>query len=699
MSGHTIGIVTTYSFRQLPWREYPAVQIAVSPTGAPVDPTATAPQARRRRPVPTALLTALAVAGVVALLPFTRVFETVERRTQDTRFYLRGPIPPHAALVIAGLDEKSEQAWSREPMVFWTGHYADMIRNARAAGARVIGFDVIPEVSGQRYLDAQGVAPRDGGPDTRFAQAIQDAGADHLVFAQQIASNGVGGSYLKSRPIAPADIYLQLPEVADNLGFADLPAASDGVIRESFRTARAEDGGEPVPSFTTLLARRARAAVGKGDAAKAGASDEALPSFYVDYTGTALPRVSAVDLATNTLTAGERAALSGSVVLIGWTAPDGTDWQIGPEGRVYSGVEVQAQAVATLLDGRVLRRWEPRAEALVTLLVGTAAALWTAFWVLGGGGRRGGAGGDAVVLGLLGAAWALAAYLLFAQARFLLPVVAPLLALALPPLCFRAVHAATEWLRRRQVETQFGHYATPEIRDYLLAFPDLQPELRDLSVLFLDIRGSTRYAEKHAPETVLGELNEMFRAIDGVLQKHHGLLYRYTGDGFLAVFGAPKPSPEHAADAIACAIDLLRETERFNRRRAGEGRERWSVGCSVNSGHAAAGKIGTALRSEYTVIGDVVNLAAKIESKNKKPDGTVFSDLVITDATLTRAPGRDRTADLVALGSAVEEEIGGRRDTARLSFYRLSETATGDEPAPNDSAQPRSLTPGPSAGA
>lgn len=169
-------------------------------------------------------------------------------------------------------------------------------------------------------------------------------------------------------------------------------------------------------------------------------------------------------------------------------------------------------------------------------------------------------------------------------------------------------HRENAWIKDR-----FGTLVDPRVRDHLLdrRLPLGPGELREVTVLFLDIRNFTSFSENRAPAEVLAFLNQFFSRMEDCIHATGGLINKFTGDGFLAVFGAPEPMPDHGLRALQAAL-LMRQSIA---RHYSDGSLR--VGMGIAGGPVAAGRVGSARRMEYSVIGDVVNLASRLEGMSK----------------------------------------------------------------------------------
>lgn len=208
---------------------------------------------------------------------------------------------------------------------------------------------------------------------------------------------------------------------------------------------------------------------------------------------------------------------------------------------------------------------------------------------------------------------------------------------------------------RNRISRTFGEYVSPVVMDTLLALkPDLRSESKQVCVMFLDIRDFTSFAEKRTPEEVVQYLESLFEFMIEIVNRHGGIINKFLGDGFMAVFGAPLYSERDCANALEASQEILaRLDEGISQERILPTR----VGIGLHAGEAVTGSIGSELRREYTVIGDVVNLAARIEKLNK----TFGSQLLISEV-VWQAIGEDFTA-ATPMG---EVQVNGREEAIQV---------------------------------
>lgn len=221
----------------------------------------------------------------------------------------------------------------------------------------------------------------------------------------------------------------------------------------------------------------------------------------------------------------------------------------------------------------------------------------------------------------LAVAYLLISIWMFISYRLLVPVVNPLLVAAITYLMVVVYLLVTEERHSRFIKGMFSRYVSPKVVEELVKDPNAELKLggnkQVVTVLFSDIRGFTTLSEELTPEAVVEKLNEYFQTWTDIIFKHDGTVDKFIGDAVMAIFGAPMAHPDDAARAVRAAWDMREALEKLNERWKEQGRRTLNIGVGINTGEAIVGNMGSHQAMGYTVIGDTVNLASRLESKTK----------------------------------------------------------------------------------
>ncbi len=610
-----------------------------------------------RSPARVGLLLACMCAALCAVHRAGREFrfiERLERATLDLRFLARGPVAPGDAVVIVALDDRTLTAAPEliERREGAARLIAAVARHRPAAigidafytdAERLLAPDLVADIDEHlaRAVDAHDRATEllrrvhaETGGDTSLAAEIAAAG--NVVLAMHLAETGTvlptdtalaRGRYGQEvigahKPIAARSGVLSLPRfnaAAHALGVVTVYEDDDNTVREmSF--ARRVDDAVYMPFTAPLLALYLGVSPAEtaylSDAHRAQIGPLRVPltpwdSLLLNFRGPAhsFPEVSAADVISGAV---DPKQLQGKIALIGVTY-FGHDTTRTPFGGGVPGVELHATTIDTILAGDTLVRASPLFDALVCLLSGLAVALlFTAPLRLGAGTRI--AGVVLVAIADIGLAWGM----FFAVSQWY-GVVWPLLAVGLVGGVGLALAYVGEAVQRVRLRRTFAHYLGAEVLGELLADPRLQDlggARRELTVLFSDIRDFTGLAERLTPEELVALLNVYLTPMTEEVLNRGGYLDKYIGDAVMAVYGAPVPKADHAARALATAVAMHSALARLEPTLRARGVD-LQIGVGVNTGEMVVGNMGSRERFDYTVVGDAVNLASRLEGLTK----------------------------------------------------------------------------------
>ena len=323
--------------------------------------------------------------------------------------------------------------------------------------------------------------------------------------------------------------------------------------------------------------------------------------------------------------------LAGVIVLVGTTAPGLQDLRATPVNAEYPGVEIHANMIKSMLDGRFkTRHWSAQAiEAIQVIVVGVTLSL---------------------ALAVLAPAWSvlLAAGAFFACGAFnyymysrhdaILEVFVCLLLVGALFVLNLAWGYFFEFRKGRALVSRFGQYVAPELVAQMAEDPEaynMDGESRELTVMFADVRGFTTISEGLSPKELREYINLYLTAMSAdIRSSHQGTLDKYIGDAVMAFWGAPVAFADHASRAVATALLMQASAARLDAEFRQRGWPALAIGIGVNSGVMHVGDMGSSIRRAYTVMGDAVNLAARLEGITK-----VYGvGIVVGAATRAAAP-------------------------------------------------------------
>jgi adenylate cyclase len=225
-----------------------------------------------------------------------------------------------------------------------------------------------------------------------------------------------------------------------------------------------------------------------------------------------------------------------------------------------------------------------------------------------------------VFTAVLGVAFMMFSYIIFDNNSIITAMASPVIQIGLTFTLIIAYRVLTEQKEKKYIRSTFSKFVSKSVVDELLKHPDklkLGGEKKILTVLFSDIRGFTSISERLTPEELVEHLNVYLQEMTELVFKYQGTLDKYVGDEIMAFWGAPIPFEDHALQACRSAIEQMDKLHELNRAWEAEGKPSLNIGIGLNTGPMVVGNMGSASRMDYTLMGDNVNLGARLEGTNK----------------------------------------------------------------------------------
>ncbi len=574
------------------------------------------------------------VGAIFALLSHTGAMRNLEAVTYDARCRL-DPNPGEAdpRVVIIALDDSSLESidvawpWPRE---IW----ADMAGFLAGQGAKALFFDITFETSSMwgAYEDSLFGAQASRLPTVFIVNLFLDSAAapipDSVLINMESPSRE--GPLYRSARFPVTEISSGATSFASPLVKAD----PDGVVRRVPLFSRTPGG--PVPSPGLALAMIAS---GETPYISDGRLHLGGVSVPVSTDGTFIPRFMGPRGTYTTLGADrvfemmmeddDGDVFQDAVVLVGYTAVDLFDLKPTPFSANYPGVEVHATVYDNIMTGRGIERPAPTVPIVTTILI--ALAIGTVMLVIPSvGGSI--ATGTVLILG-----YAAAVYMFFKNGVWM-DAAAPLSG-GMVSLLAGAVEANFRANRQKRfLRSAFSQYLSPEVVAQVVKNPSiltLGGERRVMTAFFSDVGGFTSISEKLEPERLVALLNIYLTAMTDIILKWGGTVDKFEGDAIVAFWGAPLPMEDHALRACRAALECQRMHEGLNLRLKNEGFPPLKTRIGLSTGPMVVGNMGSEKRFDYTVMGDAVNLASRLEGVNK----VYGTPILLPGPTMEQAPG------------------------------------------------------------
>lgn len=619
---------------------------------------------------PMKITAAVILLALVIFIIAPPLLRFMELKTLDMRILSRGNLPSGGETIIAAIDEKSVKELGRWP---WPRtEIANLIKTLKDNGAKVIGFDIVfaePDdnsslqtiaalthdvrkmnLADDRLLNL--LSAKEAGADTDGALAQSIRRAQNVTLGYFFHTSAKDAAHLTEQEIAAGverissskytlikagntvneaaivHAYAAVPnlsalsDAAENSGFFNAFPDSDGAIRWSPLVIKFGDGYYASlaismlsqyldwPMVTLSLGEFGVEGI-KMDTIHIPTNDEGR--MLVNYLGPAktFPHYSVVDIIKGRV---PPAALRGKIVLVGATATGIYDLRVTPFSSVYPGVEIHATVIDNILHRNFLKQswWTKFLDVMCIIFLG----LTMGFLIQ----RLEAVRGMLIAL-LYVTAYVLVNIFLFSRYSIWLNLIYPVLTMLGVYLGITVYRYMTEEKEKKKVRNAFQYYLTASVITEMLKDPTklkLGGDKRELTVLFSDIRGFTTISEKLSPEELVRLLNEYLTAMTDIVFKYDGLLDKYMGDAIMAVYGAPLAQPDHALNACRTALEMMQVLKQLQDKWSAEGKPFMDIGIGLNTGDMVVGNMGSQMRFDYTVMGDSVNLASRLEGINKE---------------------------------------------------------------------------------
>ena len=614
------------------------------------------------------------IALALFLLDF-KFLRLVELKTLDLRIASRGDLKPGGETVIAVIDEKSLSELGRWPWPRTT--IAQLVRKLKSEGAKAVGFDIVfsePDInSNLKTIDALSAEMKKRGvsqsgvtdllrrkraaadTDAILASAMRETGNVTLgyffhfarkgsdkelahVTAQRIAQNArriENSRYpmVNSTSGKPSDVFLPhafapeanipaLSVAGRNSGYFNALPDSDGsnrwsplviAFQNNYYSSLAVSLVQSYLDFPNLSLN-----LEPFGAKSVVIDDIVVPTdesgqLLINYMGPpqTFPHYSISDILAGRL---PKDTFRGKIVLVGATAVGIYDLRVTPFSATFPGVEIHANVIDNILHrnflihSSVTRFIDVCSIVLFGLILGLLIPRLRPITGM-------------IAAFLMLAAFALINFFIFFSFNTWLNLVYPLITMATIYLGITIYHYFKEEREKKKIRGAFQYYLTSSVINEMLKDPDklkLGGDKKDLTVLFSDIRGFTTISEKMTPEELVALLNEYLTTMTNQVFHYDGLLDKYMGDAIMAVFGAPLDQPDHALRACRTSLAMMKELHKLQEKWKAEGRPAFDIGVGLNSGDMVVGNMGSEMRFDYTVMGDMVNLGSRLEGINKE---------------------------------------------------------------------------------
>jgi adenylate cyclase len=571
--------------------------------------------------------------AIIRLLPIERL----ETLLYDVRYQIRGKTAPPKEVAIVAIDDNSLEQVGRWP---WDRRkVATVIDNISSLGGKVIMMDIILSES----------APG----DEVLAASIKKAGnvilpvvfdfkgdrkpvQDPILADNAISMVRGADNYKIFPPVSAKGVLLPLSDfskAANCLAYINMFPDRDGVLR--WETLALEYSGEMYPVIGLQAVRMYRGLPIEALTLKAAEGVQMGERFIpTDFWGRTLVHyygpertfsyIPIVDVLKKTV---DPKLIKDKIVLVGATAVGIYDLRVTPTSPAMPGIEKHASVIGSILHDQYIHQTKNIINVLIVLVSGLIFSIVVV--------KIRAVLGAALALFFISVIFMMGYYFFFE--RFLwVNVSYPANNILAIYFIVTSYRYATEERYAKRIRHMFSSYVTERVVNELIKNPNLAKlggDRREITVHFSDVRGFTTFSEHHSPEEVVAILNEYLGEMTNIVFHWDGTLDKFVGDEIVAFWGAPIPQENHALLGMKCTLHMLRRLQELHDKWVSEGRTPLMAGYGLNTGPVLVGNIGAeGKKMDYTVIGDNVNLGARVEGLTRMYD----ADIIITAATLEK---------------------------------------------------------------
>jgi adenylate cyclase len=619
---------------------------------------------------PFLLTVIIIIMGIAAYFSDISFLEDMELKTIDMRFRSRGPVPPSPEVVLAVIDEKS---LSKEGKWIWPRtKFVSLINKLSDAGTRVVAFDIgfleaddrkvmraidtirsramempSPDKDFTRFLENM---ENEADLDQQLANAIKqssakivlghffhmtDAGLKH-VSEKEIEThleNTRNGTHKLVRyasaeaqrvplfeAVMPQSNIPIISRATDYAGYFNMFPDRDGVVRWIPAVIKLDDILYAPLSLMTLSAyldQPLNVKINDYGVEEIKLGDRAIPTdeagqLLINYQGEqkTFPHLPITDILNDNI---PQDLLKDKIVMVGATATGIYDLRVTPFGSVFPGLEIHANVVSSILSKRYL--YKPAWAAIFDLMAIVLLSLF--LWFVH---SRTGVISSALACFASLFGYILTSYFLFVSQGWILSIVYPVSVAGLSYVTITAFKYIVESRQKKYLRDAFSTYLAPSVVKQLIDSPErlgLGGEERVITAFFSDVEGFTSISEKLTPAELVDLLNEFLTEMTDVILNHEGTVDKFEGDAIIAFFGAPNHLENQAETACMACIDMQKRLAKLRKKWQSEGKAELKMRIGLCTGQAVVGNMGSKNRMDYTMMGDTVNTAARLEGVNK----------------------------------------------------------------------------------